>query len=89
MEIKLSQNIGAVTRLGSGPDRPRETKAPSDVAAFDRAEALNQAIRTAPDTRPDEIARARALVADSKYPPRETIQSIANLLAIHLEGTTE
>lgn len=89
MEIKLSHNLGAVSRLASGPARPRETRAAGDAAAFDRAEALNHALDATPGTRPEVVARARALVADSSYPPRETIQRIANLLALHLDADTE
>lgn len=86
MEIKPSHDLGAVTRLVSGLTRPGETKAAGDTVVFDRAEALNQALDTTPGARPDVVARTRALVADSSYPPRETIQRIASLLAIHLDG---
>ena len=89
MEIKLSHNLGAVTRLANGPARPRETKAPAENVAFNRAEALNKALDASPGARPEVVARARALVEDSNYPPPETIKRIANLLALHLDADSE
>ena len=86
MEIKPTHNLGAVTRLASGLARPPETKAAGDTVVFDSAQALNKALDTTPDVRPDVVARARAVVAGSSYPPQETIQRISALLAIHLDG---
>jgi len=89
MEIKLSHNLAAVSRLANGPARPRETQAGGDAAAFDRAEALNQALAATPDVRPEVVARTRALVADANYPPRETIERLATLFALNLDTDTE
>lgn len=85
MEIKPTHNLGAVTQLASGLARPRETKAAGDSVVFDSAEALNKALDTTPGVRPEVVARARAVVDGSSYPPRETIQRIAALLAIHID----
>ena len=86
MDIKPSHNLGAVTRLASGLARPPETKAAGDTMAFNSAEALNKALNATHDVRPDVVARAREVVAGNSYPPQETIQRIAVLLASHLDG---
>lgn len=38
--------------------------------------------------RPEKVARAKMLLADPDYPPKEVIQSVAGLLAEHF-GTPE
>jgi hypothetical protein len=37
----------------------------------------------------DKLARAQQLVADAKYPPAEVLESVAKLLAKHLQPGTE
>jgi hypothetical protein len=63
--------------------RGREA-APSDSADFSEADALNQALRAEPEVRAEAVARARELIGDVKWPPREAIEQISNLLAVHL-----
>jgi len=39
-----------------------------------------------PEVRPEKVARGRRLVRDEKYPPKEVIDSVAELLARHLDS---
>jgi len=43
-------------------------------------ENLMQALRSQPDVRPDVLERARRLVADPDYPPKEVIGAVAKFL---------
>jgi len=43
---------------------------------------LTPALAETPDMRPEAVARARELIEDVHYPPAETTQRIARLLAL-------
>ena len=65
--------------------RAFEPRAPRDGAAFASTAALDQAVSRIPVVRPEAVNRAKALLATVNYPPEETMNSIANLLAIHID----
>ncbi len=58
--------------------RPTNT----DAGEFNRTDALRQALADTPDIRPEEVERARKLISTSQYPPPETLDRLARLLAI-------
>ena len=84
MEINTNLNAGAAGRIG--PNRPPvpPAKVVTDEAVFAQSSALNDALQSLPAARVEAVERARNLVEDVHYPPRETIQRISNLLAMHL-----
>ena len=51
------------------------------VSAFEDSHRLNQALTSTPQVRSDEVARAKALLADPSYPSQQKLENIANLLA--------
>lgn len=64
--------------------RPAVTAA-GDPAPFAAAQGLDRSVRELPLVRPEQVERARSLVADVKYPPQEMLNRIANLLALHMK----
>ncbi len=85
MEIKLHSNIDSVARVSntqSKASRPIDADS-KDVSVFDNSRALEARLKNLPDVRAEKVANAQRLVADPAYPPRETIQRIAQLLAIN------
>lgn len=83
MEIRPNSNIDSVPRvLNAATKASRSVDADTDVSAFDNSRALEARLRDVPDVRPDKVAQAKHLVGDPEYPPRETIQKIAALLAL-------
>jgi hypothetical protein len=70
------------------PRRGREAT-PSDSADFSEADALNQALRAEPEARAEMVAHARELIGAVNWPPREAIEQISNLLAVHLLAQTK
>ena len=52
---------------------------PASFPAELHGEAVGQEVR------PEKVARARRLVQDENYPQREVIESVAELLARHLQ----
>lgn len=89
MEIKPNNHIEPATRIAPTPARPRAAGGDTDSAAFEQAQALDQALQTTPTVRPEIVARARQLISNVKYPPDETIRQIAALLAMNLDGTSD
>lgn len=89
MEVSPNLNAGSVNRAPSSQPVGQRTKPEAVGTAFANAEALDEALRSTPDTRPEVVARAKKLVEDVNYPPRETINKIANLLAIHFTSGPE
>ena len=59
---------------------PRRT----DASDFGEAEALRTALEKTPDVRPEAVARGKELVSLSSYPPPETLDRLARLLALEL-----
>ena len=57
----------------------------NDTAPLSSAQALEQSVRNLPLVRPEQVARARELVADVQYPPTEMLERISSLLALHLK----
>jgi len=87
MEINLDVNARKVlsdaapspAQRPPGPSNPTNTE-------FRAAAALERALQSRPDIRPERVEETRALVGQPTYPPRETIQKLASLLAMHLDS---
>jgi hypothetical protein len=86
MEVKANTNIDAAQRVIVNQARTRTPQPEADTTSFIRAEALDQALQAIPAVRPEAVARARELVSNVKYPPADTIQGIAALLALKIKG---
>lgn len=85
MEIKLNRNIDSVARVVSTPakaSRPIDTG--SALSVFENSRALEARLGAIPDVRTEVVETGRRLIGDPAYPPRETIQRIATLLAMEL-----
>lgn len=82
MQVSPNSNSGPVPRAGWRAFQRAAGGGGADTAQFDRATALDRALMDTPDLRPGEVARARVLIGDVSYPPPQTIQRIASLLAM-------
>ncbi len=84
MEIEF--NPGRVPPVEPSQTAARPSaSAPVDETSFQGTEALQDKLKNQSDIRPDQVARARALVSDSKYPPNDVLDRIAVLLAINVK----
>ncbi|HMJ88965.1 MAG TPA: hypothetical protein VK530_04080 [Candidatus Acidoferrum sp.] len=63
--------------------------AAQDAAIFTDIAALSARLSATPDVRPEAVALARSLIAQSSYPPEATIRGIANLLALNIRSENE
>lgn len=84
MEVKANINIDAAQRVIVNQTRVQPPQSQTDTASFRRSEALNHALQATPAARPEAVARARELISDVLYPPADTIEGIAALLALNM-----
>jgi hypothetical protein len=86
--MHIEFNPGRPTGPGASQSTPPRTQVVSDseTASFEQTRALEQKLSLASESRPEEVSRARSLIADVKYPPEEMMSRIANLLAMHVKN---
>ena len=90
MEIKLNVNVDSVARVSSTrPKASRPIDSDSALSAFENSRALEARLEQLPDVRADKLETGRRAVGDPAYPPRETIQRIATLLAMQDQKAEE
>lgn len=83
MEVKANNGVEVANRAIVNQTRPRPASAGLDTATFSRVAALDRALAEAPFARAEAVARAKDLIGDVKYPPTDTIDGIAMLLALN------
>ena len=71
--------------ISSNPIRPTTAKA-ADPAEFAATQALDLALHSAPDIRPEKVERAARLLEDPNYPPQELIRRLSRLIAVNIES---
>jgi len=84
MEINLNPGRGPDPIEGQAIHRREPAEAAADSETFNRSQALQSLTNESPGVRADQVARARALFADVKYPPDELLNGIAHLLAVNI-----
>lgn len=77
MKVNPNRDI-AIARLMSPATKPAAGPATPVQADFPAATQLAQKLAATPETRADQVARAKALIADPNYPDAETIRRIAH-----------
>lgn len=85
MEVKTNNHVDAAQRVIVNQTKPRPAAAASDTTSFDHVVALDAALQATPAVRPEAVTRAKELVSNVKYPPADTINGIATLLALKLD----
>jgi hypothetical protein len=89
MEIQFNSNMVPVSGpIRKSPQNPA-AQASQPSASFTGADALNQALQQAPESRAEVVQRAKELVAQNDYPPPELMNGLAKLLAAKLNSDTE
>jgi hypothetical protein len=89
MEIKTSMNVSGV----NGPTPSGRPAAPArkagDTASFARSAAVEAALKSLPDIRPEAVDRAKQLISDPNYPPAATVKQLSQFLAANLPSENE
>lgn len=84
MDIKFNPSQPTESAANKPVTRSRAAAAPETVP-FEQVQSLERSVKELPLVRPEKVAQARALVADVQYPPMETLDRIASLLALHMQ----
>jgi len=80
MKIDSNRSPVALTKISARVDQAAEPSADSVVGNFADSTKLNDKLADVPDVRPDEVARARALISDQNYPDGKIIRDVARRL---------
>jgi hypothetical protein len=86
MEINPDLNAAKAPPLAARAPAQRTLKAERSHAEFHASVALEKALEQTSDVRSEVVERARELVGQVNYPPRETLRQIATLLAMHFRS---
>ena len=83
MEIEF--NTGRITPASPAQPAGKRDVAPAapDTVSFSTSDSLKNQLSQISTVRPEQVARAKQLVADTQYPPDYVLNRIAILLAIH------
>ena len=85
MEIEFNTSRVARPDSGEPVGKPQASQPASDVASFPSAASLENALSNVPAVRPEKVEQAKALIADTQYPPNDILDRIAVLLALNHE----
>jgi hypothetical protein len=80
MKVNQHRNLSStatVSRLGAG----QNPAAAAPTTDFTAATQLAKKLAATPEVRSDEVARAKALIADPNYPNTATIEKVARQIA--------
>jgi hypothetical protein len=82
LNVQINPNNGlAAANSVSGPAKTVRRTVETDSAAFAHADELSQALDNQEDVRAVKVNNASALLKQSQWPPKETIQRMASFLA--------
>jgi hypothetical protein len=81
MEINMKINAGGVTAATPAKRSSPQPLAPGDADSFESSNALDGALKSVPDVRPEAVARARILINDPNYPSADTVKQLSGFLA--------
>jgi hypothetical protein len=81
--MKINPNANPLRVEGSQIPKPAASASlpAAEAPSFAGSAAVNSALSSTPDSRPDAVERARALINDPAYPGTETLRKISQLLA--------
>ena len=81
MEIEFNPNRLANTPVTPPAAASHASVSSGDSVSMDKISALKTAINNISLVRPEKVDAARALVADSEFPPDHMLKAIASLIA--------
>jgi hypothetical protein len=89
MQIHTNLASGGLNKVVGAEVKARSANLEKSELSFAESDSLDRSLSKVPDVRTEEVARARSLVADPSYPPRETIRRLSNLLAMEMVARNE
>jgi len=89
MQIDPIKKVDAVSQSVTNSPQSMVKRADKDQIAFERYDGISKAIADTPTVRPEMVKKAKDLIGTVPYPPRETIEKISFLLAMHLQAQVD
>jgi hypothetical protein len=86
MEINTSMNVSGINGSTPSGRPPAAAKAAPDTASFTRSEAMDAALKSLPDSRPEAVERARQLISDPSYPSPGVVKQLSQFLTANLNS---
>jgi hypothetical protein len=88
MEIEF--NTSRIPQAGSAPKiaRPDTAAAATDDVSFSASDSLKSQLADLSASRPEQLAKAKELVANATYPPDYVLTRVATLLAIKTQSNS-
>jgi hypothetical protein len=86
MEIEFNTSRIPQAESGSTITRRDTTSAATDAVSFSTSDSLKSKLNDLSTARPEQVAKAKELVADGKYPPDDILDRVAVLLAINVKS---
>jgi hypothetical protein len=87
MEVKLNPGQSVSPGAGQPVVRQQNIQPADNTMSFERSQGLEQILQQTSPLRPEAVAKASALVADSNYPPDGVLKQVAGLFANNLGST--
>lgn len=87
--MEVDFNTGRNSVAAASPTVVRQASAApaaDNTMSIERTQSLEQSLKNTSQVRPEKVSQASALVADESYPPDETLDRVAGLLAKHLNS---
>jgi hypothetical protein len=89
MEINSNMKVGAVNGVATARRSSAASGASEAADPFANSTALDGALKSVPDVRPEAVERAKQLINDPGYPSAGTIKTLSNFLADKLTSAQE
>jgi hypothetical protein len=84
MEINTNLSTNGVNGTATAPRSTPAPDMPTDRVSLTSSSALEQAMDSAPASRPEMVDRAKALIADPNYPSSAVLSAVSRQLAAGL-----
>ena len=84
MQIERASGPAPVSNVDTDAKAVKRVTTESDSAMFSHVDELEKSLREQDDVRADVVKKAAALINQDQYPPAETMNRFANLLAIKM-----
>jgi hypothetical protein len=89
MEINNNMKVGAVNGVITAKRSPAVARASGATDPFASSTALESALKSLPDSRPEAVDHARELINDPSYPSADVVKKLSGFLADKLTANAE
>jgi hypothetical protein len=89
MEINNNMKVGAVNGVISAKRSPAVARTSGVTDPFASSTALESALKSLPDSRPEAVDRARDLINDPSYPSADVVKKLSSFLTDKLTASVE